>query len=117
MRHAILFLLWAGCAVFAQTEDISMTDGKVLKNAEVRQFEADGPVIKHDGGPNHIVWNDLSPAVRRRYQTEARKQNEKENPKLQHDIDRTQEHLARADPDVVQPNTHRRAPTAASVKS
>ena len=117
MRHAILFVLWAGCAVFAETEDISMTDGKVLKNAEVIRFEADGPVIKHDGGTNHIVWNDLSPAVRRRYQAEARKQKEKEIQKLKQDLARAEAEAARLGPGVGQPEGETLAPPEPSVNS
>jgi len=94
-----------------------MTDGKVLKNAEVIQFEADGPVIKHDGGTNHIVWNDLSPAVRRRYQAEARKQKEKEIQKLKQDLARAEAEAVRLGQGVGQPESKTLAPPEQSVNS
>ncbi|PYM11306.1 MAG: hypothetical protein DME18_14365, partial [Verrucomicrobia bacterium] len=66
MRRVIRVVLLFACLGFACAEDITTHGGRVFKNAEVIRFEADGPVIKHDGGTNQIAWRELLPAARQR---------------------------------------------------
>ena len=74
---------------------ITTHGGRVYKNAEVIRFEADGPVIKHDGGTNQIAWKELLPAARQRFQAEARKLKEKEIQRLKQDLARAEAEAAR----------------------
>ena len=82
---------------------ITTHGGRVYKNAEVIRFEADGPVIKHDGGTNQIAWRELLPAARQRFQAEARKLKEKEIQRLKRDLARAEAEAARLKQDEGQP--------------
>ena len=108
MRPVILSVLLVAGASFARAEDITTTERKVFKNAEVIRFEPDGLVIKHDGGTNWIGWKDLPTATRKRFQTEARKRKEEEIQKLKRDLARAEAEAARLKEDNGQPETGKR---------
>jgi len=107
MRSVILFVLLVACASFAGAEDITTNDGKRFKNTEVLSFQADGFVIKHDGGTNRIGWKDLPTPTRKRFQTEARKRKEEEIQKLKQDLARAEAEAARLKEDDGQPESGR----------
>jgi hypothetical protein len=101
MRHVILVVLLLACRwcpACVRAEDITTNDGRVFTNVEVARFEADGIVIKHDGGTNQIAWKELSASLRQRYQTEARKRKQAEIQKLKQDLARAEEEAARLNP-------------------
>src|SRR5438128_1390514 len=105
MRYLNLFILLAACASCAGAEDISTTNGELFKNAEVIRFEADGLVVRHDGGTNRIGWKELPAAARQRYRAEARKQKEKEVQRLKQDLARAESEAARLKQDEGQPES------------
>jgi len=117
MRPVIFFVLLVACASFTRAEDITTTDGKVFKNAEVIRFEADGLVVKHEGGMNRIAWRELSVAVRQRYRAEARKQKEKEIQRLKQDLALAEAEAARLAPEQRQPESKNPPPPEQSVNS
>src|SRR5207302_6086 len=117
MRHVILSVLLVTGASFARAEDITTTEGKVFKNAEVIRFEADGLVVKHEDGTNWIAWRELSVAVRQRYQAEARNQKDKEIQKLKQDLARAEAEAARLASEQGQPESKNPPPPKQSVNS
>src|SRR6266480_7030289 len=109
MQPVIFFVLLAACASFAGVEDITTNGGKSFENTEVIRFQADGLVIKHDGGTNWIGWKDLPTPTRKRFQTEARKRKEEEIQKLKQDLARAEAEAARLKEDDGQPESGRQA--------
>ena len=61
-----LMLVCACCPIRLHAEDITTGDGRVFKNVSVVKFEADGVVIKHDGGTKQIAWAELPAPLRQR---------------------------------------------------
>ena len=114
----LLSLFCACCTVgFAHAEDITTSDGRVLKNASAVKFEADGVVIKHDGGTKQIAWAELPAPLRQRYQAEARQQKEAEIQKLKQDLARAEAEAAKLNQTEAQPKNEPTPPAAAPVKS
>src|SRR5438552_9732337 len=112
----LLFLVCACCPIgFAHAEDITTSNGRVFKNASVVKFEADGVVIKHDGGTKQIAWAELPASLRQRYQTEARQQKEAEIRKLKQDLARAEAEAAKLN-QADQPTTETTLPATARVK-
>jgi hypothetical protein len=97
------FLL--ACLGFAAADDLTTVGGGTFKNAQVIRYDADGVVVKHDGGTNHIVWKELPATARQRYQAEARKQKDDEIQKLKQDLARAEAEAARLRPDDGRPDT------------
>jgi len=113
----LLFLLCACCPIGLHAEDITTGDGRVFKNASVVKFEADGVVIKHDGGTKQIAWAELPAPLRRRYQAEARRQKEAEVQRLKQDLARAEAEAAKLNQAEDQPKNATTPPAAASVTS
>ena len=113
----ILFLVCACCPIGLLAEDITITDGRVFKNASVVKFEADGVVIKHDGGTKQIAWAELPVPLRERYQAEARQQKEAEIQKLKRDLARAEAEAAKLNQTGAQPKNEATPLAAAPVKS
>ena len=112
MRPVILSVLLVAGATFARAENITTTEGKVFKNAEVIRFEPAGLVVKHDRGTNWIDWKDLPTATRKRFQAEARKRKEEEIQKLKRDLARAEAEAARLKEDNGQPEAGKQPPQA-----
>ena len=66
MRLLIPSALLLACLGFAVADDLSTLGGATFKNAQVIRYDADGVVVKHDGGTNHIFWKDLPVTARQR---------------------------------------------------
>ena len=113
----LLFIVCACCPIGLHAEDITITDGRVFKNASVVKFEADGVVIKHDGGTKQIAWAELPAPLRQRYQAEARQQKEAEIQKLKQDLARAEAEAAKLNQTEAQPKNEPTPPAAAPVKS
>ncbi len=109
MRCILLCLLLFAIADPVRPEDITTRDGEIFKNAQVIQFEAGGVILKHEGGTNRIVWKDLPPAARRRYQAEAWKRIEEEIQKLKQDLARAEAEAARLE-EADGPSTAKKQP-------
>jgi len=105
MRLLILPAFLLACLGFAVADDLSTLGGAAFKNAQVIRYDADGVVVKHDGGTNHIFWKDLPATARHRYQAEARKQKDEEIQKLKQDLARAEAEAARLKPDDGRPDT------------
>jgi len=91
----LLFLACAWVTVKLEAEDITTNDGRVFKNATVVKFDADGVVIRHDGGTKQVAWSELPAPLRQRYQSEARRQKEVEIQKLKQDLARAEAEAAK----------------------
>src|SRR5438552_2725520 len=114
----LLFLVCACCPIgFAHAEDITTSNGRVFKNASVVKFEADGVVIKHDGGTKQIAWAELPGPLRQRYQAEARQQKEAEIQKLKRDLARAETEAAKLNQAEAQPKNEDTPPAAEPLKS
>jgi hypothetical protein len=92
-------------------------DGRVFKNASVVKLEANGVVIKHDGGTKQIAWVELPAPLRQRYQTEARRQKEAEVKKLKEDLARAEAEAAKLNQAEDRPRNATTPPATAPVKS
>ncbi len=115
-QNILLLLLCACCPLGLHAEDITTGDGRVFKNASVVKFEADGVVIKHDGGTKQIAWAELPAPLRQRYQAEARQQKDAEIQKLKRDLARAEAEAARLNQTEAQPQHATTPPAAAPVK-
>jgi hypothetical protein len=113
----LLFLVCACCPIgFAHAEDITTRDGRVFKNASAVKFEADGVVIKHDGGTKQIAWAELPAPLRQRYQAAARQQKEAEIQRLKQDLARAEADAAKLNQTEAQPKNEPKPSAAALVK-
>jgi hypothetical protein len=110
MRYSILPAALLACVAFASADDLTLIGDKTLKNAQVLRYEADGVVVKHDGGTNRIAWKDLPPATRQRYQSQARKEKEEQIQKLRQDLARAEAEAARLRPDDGSPESTQPSP-------
>lgn len=100
----LVFLLWVCCPTGLRAEDIRTNDGRVFKNAIVVKLEAEGIVIKHDGGSKQIGWAQLPADLRKRYQAEAQKQKTAEIQKLKQDLARAEAEAAKLNQELeIQP--------------
>jgi hypothetical protein len=115
--NLILFLLLCSFPTGLRAEDITTGDGRVFKNVSVVKFEADGVVIKHDGGTKQIGWAELPEPLRQRYQSEARRQKEAEVQKLKKDLARAEAEAAKLNQVEVQPKHAATQPAAAPATS
>ena len=113
----ILLFLLCSCPIGLHAEDITTGDGRVFKNASVVKFEADGVVIKHDGGTKQIAWAELPALLRQRYQAEARRQKQAEVQKLKQDLARAEAEAAKLSQSEDPPKQASTPPAAALVKS
>jgi len=95
MRRATNLVFLIATVSIAWSDDITTSGGKAFKNAEVIQFTGEGLTIKHDGGTNQLVWQELPATVRLRYQAEARKRKEQEIEKLKQDLARAEAEAAK----------------------
>jgi len=73
MRRFTLVLLLLSWPRFIQGEDLQTNGGTVFTNAVVIRYEAEGIVVRHDGGTNRVAWKQLPAPTRQRFQAEARK--------------------------------------------
>ena len=94
MRRFILVLLLLSWPRFLQGDDLQTSEGTVFTNAAVIRYEAEGIVVKHDGGTNRVAWKQLPAPARQRHQAEARKQKEAEIQKLKQDLARAESEAA-----------------------
>ncbi len=114
----ILLILACACSLFwLHAEDITTHDGRVFKNASVVKFEADGVVIKHDGGTKQIAWAELPAPLRQRYQAEARRQKAAEIQKLKQDLARAEAEGAKLNQTEAELQKETIPPATARVKS
>jgi hypothetical protein len=95
MRFLFLILLLLIGPSRGRAEDLVTLDGTVFNNITVLSYQAEGLVLKHDGGTNRVAWKELSAANRQRYQAEARRQKEQEIQKLKQDLARAEAEAAR----------------------
>jgi hypothetical protein len=94
MRRFTLVLLLLSGPRFIQGEDLQTSDGTVFTNAAIIRYEAEGIIVKHDGGTNRVAWKQLAAPARQRHQAEARKQKEAEIQKLKQDLARAESEAA-----------------------
>ena len=113
----LLFLACACCPLGLHAEDITTGDGRVFKNATVVKFEADGVVIKYDGGAKQIAWAELPAPLRERYKAAARRQKESEVQKLKQDLARAEAEAAKLNRNEAPEKNAATPPAAAPVKS
>jgi hypothetical protein len=113
----LLFFLCSCSPIGLRAEDITIGDGRVYKNATVVKFEADGVVIKHDGGTRQIGWEELPAQLRQRYQAEARRKKQAEVEKLKQDLARAEAEAAKLNRTEDQPKRAATPPVAAAVES
>ena len=113
----LLFLACAWVTVKLEAEDITTNDGRVFKNATVVKFEADGVVIRHDGGTKQVAWSELPAPLRQRYQSEARRQKEVEIQKLKQDLARAEAEAAKLNLSEDQPKHTTNSLAAPPIKS
>src|SRR5881628_3709714 len=116
-KITLLSLVCACCPIVSHAEDITIRDGRVFKNATVVKFEADGVVIKYDGGTKQIAWAELPAPLRERYKAEARRQKESELQKLKQDLARAEAEAAKLNRNEAPEKNAATPPAAAPVKS
>ncbi len=76
LRIGLVALIAAVCHIAAAQEkllEVTLTNGKVLKNARVSKVEPDGLRINHDDGLTKVLFEDLPPALKEKYAFDAQK--------------------------------------------